>query len=135
MNELSCLLFPTFSLFYLTPPKHPGHFYQSTSFLQTPLVYVFLGFILFLMESHLHKFMILTWLFTYIPNISRPCVRPRASRRDLGHYLGNYHEIFCIRTTDYSLLTRKLDLVHILPHPYVMTPISMYKKPRSNPLG
>ena len=101
MNELSCLLFPPLR-YFISPALTPWTFLLVDFFSPNTPCLCLLGFILFLMESHLHKFMILTWLFTYIPNISRPCVRPRASRRDLDYYLGNYHEIYCIRTIHYS---------------------------------
>lgn len=128
MNEPSCLLFSPLSLFYLTFLNTLDIFISRLLFLQTPFVYVFLGFILFLMESHLHKFMILTWLFIHSQGI--PAVCPSSGPR-----AGTSTTIYCIRTTHYSPLTRKLDPVHILPPPCVITSISMHKKPRSNPLG
>lgn len=109
--------------YFISPANTLDIFYLSTSFLKTPLVYVFLGFILFLMKLHLHKFMILTWLFIY--SQSRNSCSPRASRKDLEYFLGNYHEIVL-----YVLLTRKLDPLHFL-HPCVMTPISHRQKTAS----
>ena len=72
-------MYPFYSFFiiFFNPPisKYSDIFTLSV-LLQTPLVYVFLGFILFLMELHLHKFIILPD-FTY--PIKTQCVlEPRA---------------------------------------------------------
>lgn len=99
MNELSCLLFPPLR-YFISPALTPWTFLLVDFFSPNTPCLCLLGFILFLMESHLHKFMILTWLFIYSQDITAVCPSsslaqgPRPLSRQLSrNLLYTYHSL------------------------------------------
>ena len=115
MNELSCLLLPPFH--YFIHPLALDIFIRLLLFLQTPLVYVFLGFILFVMELRLHKSMTFGFRYVHTCNQGMQCARPRASRRDLDHYLGNYHELYTYYSPGNQIQSTSCYILHQDSHP------------------